>query len=223
MPFDFAVVAEAVPVLLRGLEVTAIVSAIGIPLGALAGTLAAYAVQSRSRVLAGLARGYVAMVRNVPYLILVYLSFFGLPKLGVPASAMAVAIGCTALYTGGYFCELLRAALQSVPRGQSGAAQSLGMSRWQVQRYIVAPQLLGFLIPPTTGLVIMMFKDSAIFSVMSLPEMTYQSNLLTANTFAYTEILAATAAIYWASSVLLAAAGRSLEHLARRRWLSPQT
>ncbi|MBB6592553.1 amino acid ABC transporter permease [Ralstonia solanacearum] len=223
MPFDFAVVAEAVPVLLRGLEVTAIVSAIGIPLGALAGTLAAYAVQSRSRVLAGLARGYVAMVRNVPYLILVYLSFFGLPKLGVPASAMAVAIGCTALYTGGYFCEILRAALQSVPRGQSGAAQSLGMSRWQVQRYIVAPQLLGFLIPPTTGLVIMMFKDSAIFSVMSLPEMTYQSNLLTANTFAYTEILAATAAIYWASSVLLAAAGRSLEHLARRRWLSPQT
>ncbi len=223
MPFDFAVVAEAVPVLLRGLEVTAIVSAIGIPLGALAGTLAAYAVQSRSRVLAGLARGYVAMVRNVPYLIMVYLSFFGLPKLGVPASAMAVAIGCTALYTGGYFCEILRAALQSVPRGQSGAAQSLGMSRWQVQRYIVAPQLLGFLIPPTTGLVIMMFKDSAIFSVMSLPEMTYQSNLLTANTFAYTEILAATAAIYWASSVLLAAAGRSLEHLARRRWLSPQT
>ncbi len=223
MPFDFAVVAEAVPVLLRGLEVTAIVSVIGIPLGGLAGTLAAYAVQSRSRVLAGLARGYVAMVRNVPYLILVYLSFFGLPKLGVPASAMAVAIGCTALYTGGYFCEILRAALHSVPRGQSGAALSLGMSRWQVQRYVVAPQLLGFLIPPTTGLVIMMFKDSAIFSVMSLPEMTYQSNLLTANTFAYTEILAATAAIYWASSVLLAAAGRSLEHLARRRWLSPQT
>ncbi len=223
MPFDFAVVAEAVPVLLHGLEVTAIVSVIGIPLGGLAGTLAAYAVQSRSRVLAGLARGYVAMVRNVPYLILVYLSFFGLPKLGVPASAMAVAIGCTALYTGGYFCEILRAALHSVPRGQSGAALSLGMSRWQVQRYIVAPQLLGFLIPPTTSLVIMMFKDSAIFSVMSLPEMTYQSNLLTANTFAYTEILAATAAIYWASSVLLAAAGRSLEHLARRRWLSPQT
>ncbi len=95
MPFDFAVVAEAVPVLLRGLEVTAIVSVIGIPLGGLAGTLAAYAVQSRSRVLAGLARGYVAMVRNVPYLILVYLSFFGLPKLGVPASAMAVAIGCS--------------------------------------------------------------------------------------------------------------------------------
>ncbi|MBB6583633.1 amino acid ABC transporter permease [Ralstonia solanacearum] len=223
MPFDFAVVTEAVPVLLHGLEVTAIVSVIGIPLGGLAGTLAAYAVQSRSRVLAGLARGYVAMVRNVPYLILVYLSFFGLPKLGVPASAMAVAIGCTALYTGGYFCEILRAALHSVPRGQSGAALSLGMSRWQVQRYIVAPQLLGFLIPPTTSLVIMMFKDSAIFSVMSLPEMTYQSNLLTANTFAYTEILAATAAIYWASSVLLAAAGRSLEHLARRRWLSPQT
>lgn len=209
--------------LLRGLKVTAVVSAIGIPLGVLAGALAAYASRLRSLAPACLARSYVATVRNVPYLILVYLSFFGLPKLGVAASAMAVAIGCTALYTGGYFCEILRAALHSVPRGQSGAALSLGMSRWQVQRYIVGPQLLGFLIPPTTSLVIMMFKDSAIFSVMSLPEMTYQSNLLTANTFAYTEILAATAAIYWLTSVLLAAAGRSLEHLARRRWLSPQT
>ena len=132
-------------------------------------------------------------------------------------AAMSVAIGRTAFYTGGYFCEVLRAALKSVPRGQSSAALSLGMTYWQTQRHIVVPQLFGFLIPPTTSLVIMMFKDSAIFSVMSLPEMTYQSNLLTANTFAYLEVLGTTALLYWVCSVLMAGAGRRLETLVRRK------
>ena len=216
MPIDFSLVGQAIPVLLKGLRITALVSLIGIPLGMLIGTAAAYAAQSRTP-LRPLALAYVELVRNIPYLILVYLAFFGLPKLGVPASAMSVAIGCTAFYTGGYFCEVLRAALQSVPRGQTGAALSLGMTYWQTQRHIVVPQLFGYLIPPTTSLVIMMFKDSAIFSVMSLPEMTYQSNLLTANTFAYLEVLGTTALIYWLCSVAMAGAGRRLETRARRR------
>jgi polar amino acid transport system permease protein len=216
MAIDFSVVREAVPPLLEGLRITALVSVIGIPIGIVAGIVAAYAAQSRT-FLRPVALGYVELVRNIPYLILVYLSFFGLPKLGVTASAMQVAIGCTAFYTGGYFCEILRAALRSVPRGQTHAAFSLGMTFWQAQRLVIAPQLFGFITPPTTSLVIMMFKDSAIFSVMSLPEMTYQSNLLTANTFAYVEVLGTTALIYWLCSVLLAGVGRRLESVIGRR------
>jgi len=216
MVIDFGIVKDAVPVLLEGLRVSALVSAIGIPLGILIGIVAAYATQSRT-LLKPVALAYVELVRNIPYLILVYLSFFGLPKLGVGASAMTVAVGCTAFYTGGYFCEILRAALRSVARGQTHAALSLGMTYWQTQRHIIAPQLFGFLVPPTTSLVIMMFKDSAIFSVMSLPEMTYQSNLLTANTFAYVEVLGTTALLYWASSVVLASVGRRLETVIGRR------
>src|SRR3546814_15445753 len=92
-------------------------------------------------------------------------------------SAFYVAIGATAFYTGGYFCEVMRAALHSVPKGQLQASRSLGMKAWAVQRHIVIPQLLSFLIPPTTSLVIMMFKDTAIFSVVTLPELTYQSTI----------------------------------------------
>ncbi|MCE4062231.1 amino acid ABC transporter permease [Pandoraea sputorum] len=220
MVIDFSIVREAIPVLLEGLRVTALVSLAGIPIGIVIGIAAAYAAQSRT-LLRPIALGYVELVRNIPYLILVYLSFFGLPKLGVSASAMTVAVGCTAFYTGGYFCEILRAALRSVARGQTHAALSLGMTYWQTQRHIIAPQLFGFLIPPTTSLVIMMFKDSAIFSVMSLPEMTYQSNLLTANTFAYVEVLGTTALIYWLSSVLLAGVGRRLETVVGRRTRTP--
>lgn len=217
MSIDFDIVRQVLPVLWKGLKVTALVSSIGIPAGMLLGTVAAYMADSRHRLLRALALGYVEFVRNVPFLILVYLSFFGLPKLGLLASAFYIAIGTTAFYTGGYFCEILRAAIRSVPKGQLRAAMSLGMNVWDVQRLIVIPQIFGYLIPPTVSLAIMMFKDSAVFSVMSLPELTYQSNLMTADTFAYLEVLGVTALIYWGSSVLMETAGHFMENKVRRR------
>ncbi len=216
MSIDFDIVNQAMPALLKGLRMTATVSAIGIPLGIVAGTVAAYMADSSHRMLRALALGYVELVRNIPFLILVYLSFFGLPKLGLLASAFSIAIGATAFYTGGYFCEILRAAFRSLAKGQLRAALSLGMSGWQVQRYVVVPQIFGFLIPPTVSLTIMMFKDTAVFSVMSLPELTYQSNLMTADTFAYLEVLGTTALIYWGASVVMEAFGRAMEARVRR-------
>lgn len=216
MSIDFDVVRQILPALWSGLKVTALVSSTGIASGLLLGTLAAYMADSTHRLLRAFALAYVELVRNVPFLILVYLCFFGLPKLGLQAAAISIAIGATAFYTGGYFCEILRAAIRSVPKGQLRAAMSLGMTPWNVQRLIVIPQIFGFLIPPTVSLTIMMFKDSAVFSVMSLPELTYQSNLQTADTFAYLEVLGVTAAIYWGCSVFMEATGHFLEKKVRR-------
>ncbi|WP_434665611.1 amino acid ABC transporter permease [Paraburkholderia sp. A3BS-1L] len=217
MHIDFDIVVSGIPVLLHGLKITALVSAIGIPLGGVVGTIVAYMADARRWWLRTPALAYIDLVRNIPFLIIVYLGYFGLPKLGVQASTMMVAVGTMAFYTGGYFCEILRAAFHSVPRGQVRAAQSLGMRPWQVQRFVVVPQIFGFVTPPATSLVIMMFKDTAIFSVMSLPELTYQSNLLTADTFAYVEVLGTTAIFYWACSVLLDVCGSAIE-LRAQRW-----
>ncbi|MDE2289853.1 MAG: amino acid ABC transporter permease [Burkholderiales bacterium] len=216
MSIDFNVVEQSVPVLLQGLKLTALVSLIGIPAGAVAGTVAAYMADAKWWGQRALALAYVDLVRNVPFLIIVYLAYFGLPKLGAHLSAFAVAVGTMIFYTGGYFCEILRAAFHSVPRGQVRAAQSLGLRGWQVQRYVVVPQIFGFITPPATSLTIMMFKDTAIFSVISLPELTYQSNLMTADTFAYVEVLGTTALIYWVCSVLLDVCGHAIEARVRR-------
>jgi polar amino acid transport system permease protein len=216
MAIDFSVVEASVQPLLKGLAVTAHVCVLGIPVGIAAGTVAAYCRAAPSRAVRALASAYVEIVRNVPFLILVYLSFFGLPKLGIALSAFAIGVIATAFYTGGYFCEILRAALASLPRGQLQAARSLGLSAWHTQRYVVLPQIFGFLAPATTSLTIMMFKDTSVFSVMSLAELTYQSNLLTADTFAYVEVLGTTALIYWACSVLLDIAGQWSERYATR-------
>ena len=219
MAIDFSVVRESIPQLLEGLKVTAQVCGIGIPLGLVLGAIVAYLSLSTRpwwRPLRALSFAYVEVVRNVPFLILVYLSFFGLPKLGFLVPAFAIGVGATAFYTGGYFAEILRGALLSLSHGQAQAARSLGLSEFAVQRHIVWPQIAGYLAPPTTSLVIMMFKDSSIFSVMSLTEMTYHSNLLTADTFAYVEVLGTTALIYWACSVLLDIVGQWSERCATR-------
>ncbi|MGY6273523.1 amino acid ABC transporter permease [Achromobacter denitrificans] len=216
MPIDLDIIREALPVLAKGLQMTLLVSAIGIPAGILAGALFAYLGEGRNRLLRLAAKTYVELVRNIPFLIVIYLSYFGLPKLGLRLSAFQVALAATAFYTGGYFCEVMRAALHSVPKGQIQASRSLGMSPWTTQIHIVLPQLLPFLIPPTTSLVIMMFKDTAIFSVVALSELTYQSNLLTSESFAYVEILGTAALIYWLCSLVLDSAGQLLERRATR-------
>jgi polar amino acid transport system permease protein len=216
MSIDLTVVESSILPLLRGLEVTVQVCVLGIPLGFVAGTIAAYFRASTWRVLQAIALVYVEIVRNVPFLILVYLSFFGLPKIGIAMPAFAIGVAATAFYTGGYFCEILRAAFGSLAHGQVQAARSLGLSGLQVQRHIVLPQIFGYLAPATTSLTIMMFKDTSIFSVMSLTELTYQSNLLTADTFAYVEVLGSTALIYWLCSVLLDIAGQWSERYATR-------
>ncbi|MGN4152993.1 amino acid ABC transporter permease [Burkholderia gladioli] len=216
MSIDVSIVTASIGPLLEGLKVTVQVCVLGIPLGIAAGTLAAYCRAMPSRLLRALSLAYVEIVRNVPFLILVYLSFFGLPKLGLRVPAFAIGVAATAFYTGGYFCEILRAALASLSHGQVQAARSLGLNAFQVQRHVVLPQIFGFLAPATTSLTIMMFKDSSIFSVMSLAEMTYQSNLLTADTFAYVEVLGTTALIYWSCSVLLDIAGQWAERAATR-------
>lgn len=213
---DTAVIAEALPILLKGLKVTVQVAEIGIPLGLAAGTAIAYMTLVGNSLLKGLARGYIECVRNIPFLIIVYFSYFGLPKTGVALDAFQVAVLATAFYTAGYFSELMRAAILSVPKGQMQASIALGMGYWTAQRKIIFPQLLGFLIPPTTSLVIMMFKDTAIFSVITLPELTYQSNVEVSNSFAYVEILGTTALIYWASSWVIDLTGNMLNRYALR-------
>jgi polar amino acid transport system permease protein len=216
MSIDFAVVESSILPLLKGLKVTAQVCVLGIPLGLMLGTMAAYFRACSSRLLQASALAYVEIVRNVPFLILVYLAFFGLPKLGIAMPAFAIGVAATAFYTGGYFCEILRAALGSLAHGQVQAARSLGLSGLQVQRHVVLPQIFGYLAPATTSLTIMMFKDSSIFSVVSITELTYQSNLLTADTFAYVEVLGTTALIYWLCSVLIDVAGQWSERYATR-------
>ena len=129
MSIDTDVIVQALPLLLKGLKVTAAVSLVGITIGLVIGAVAAYMADSAIWVFKAVARAYVECVRNIPFLILVYLAFFGLPKLGLHFSAHAIGIGASAFYTGGYFCEIARAALRRRVTPRSSSSGSCGRPR----------------------------------------------------------------------------------------------
>lgn len=211
MALDIDVIVHSLPALIDGLWATAVVMGAGFPVGLILGIVTAYAAQSASGAIRRAALLYVELVRNVPFLIIVYLGFFGLPKLGITISAFAVGTGAIVFCTGGYFCEIMRAGLRSVPEAQRQAARSLGMSSMQTQRYVVMPQLWPLVAPAGTNLAIQMVKDSSVFSVMSMAELTFQSQVLTADTFAYVEIFGTTAFLYWCANQVLDMSGQLIE------------
>lgn len=216
MLVDFEIINDSFPILLSGLKVTFLVSFIGIPIGILIGAILAYLSEGKRFALKIFANAYVEVVRNVPFLIIVYMSYFGLPRIGISLSDFSVGIVTVSFYTGGYFCEVMRASLHSVPKGQSQAATSLGMKPAAIQWFIIIPQLLSFLLPPTVSLIIMMFKETSILSVVALKELTYQGNLLSSTTFAYVEVFGMVAFMYWICTLLIDVAGNYFEQRADR-------
>lgn len=188
---------------------------------------------------------YVNILRNTPPLVLLFLvyffagSFFAEPFLAVEdrlAAAprwcqeacamfvappgqldrMAAAVLTLGLYSGAYVAEIVRGAIESVDKGQWDAAASLGMSESQQMRWIVAPQAFRIMIPPLTGQCISVFKETALASVISLPELTFQSLEVMAVSRMTFELWLATAALYLLISCLWAQIGRWLEK--RRRY-----
>lgn len=186
--------------LLRGLATTL---RLGLWSGLLAllvgGLMGVWTARSKGwRVFPGMA--LITVLRNTPPLILLFLLYFfaservlsGLDDAvrTLPHSAqevfallfapvgqvdrMAAAVLTLGVYEGAYVAEIVRAGLQSLPRSQWDAAAALGFSRWQRLRLVVGPQALPLMIPPLAGQCVSIFKDSALASLISVPELTFQ-------------------------------------------------
>src|SRR3712207_4649035 len=138
---------------------------------------------------------YVETFRNIPLLVLLFISFAGLRRAGVDISAWVAGTVSLGLYTAAYVAEALRSGVFSVSRGQIEAARSLGYSYVQTQRRIVFPQAFRTVISPLGSLIIAMIKNSAIIgvSLLALPELLKQARTVQARTFETTEVF------FWAA------------------------
>jgi len=185
------------------------------------------------------ARIYVEGVRNMPPLVLIFLFYYFvsdqlLPSTAVedfvlarspafqgivstlfdsPArlSAFLAAVLTLALYEGAYITEIVRAGVQSIERGQWEAGQALGLTRWQQLRRVIGPQALARTLPPLAGQFISTIKDSAIVSVISIRELTFQGQELMAATFLTFEVWITVLVLYFLVCMPLSAAARKLE------------
>ena len=149
-----------------------------------------------------LTRVYLEVIRNTPLLVQVYLIYFVIgPILGLGRFASAVMALC--LFEGSYMSEIFRAGIVSLHKGQWEAAYSLGLSPFDTYRDVILPQAVRRILPPLTGEVISLIKNTSLVSLVSLSDLALQARVIAADTFLTFEVWFATAAIYLAITVPL--------------------
>jgi polar amino acid transport system permease protein len=202
--FDFSFLAEYWPELLRGLWLTIRLSVITIVLGFLVGTVLAIG-RTSSRVWLKRACGvYVEVVRNTPLLVQMFLIYFGLASIGLRLSADFCAILSVVINISAYTCEIMRAGIESIRKGQLEAAECLGLNRFQSLLMIILPPATERVYPALTSQFILIMLTTSVVSQISAEELTSIASRIDSITFRSFEIYLIVAALY----IALAAAVR---------------
>jgi glutamine transport system permease protein len=181
----------------------------GFLLGALAGVTRAYA----PRALATIALIYVAVIRGTPIVVQVMFIYFALPLIarGLRIDAELAAIITLMVNSGAYIAEIVRGALLSVQKGLKEAGQAMGLPFHKILLHIIGPVALRRMIPPLGNQCIISLKDSSLFIVIGVAELTRQGQEIMASNFRAVEIWSAVAIIYLILTGLMAVALRIAE------------
>ncbi|WP_395457062.1 amino acid ABC transporter permease [Azospirillum melinis] len=196
--FDFALVVETFPILMRGFVVTLELWLPSLAIGLAAGLVLALARLSRSRMLRGGSLVYIELFRDTPVLIQLIWFYYAFPILiGLQLSPFTAALLALALNTSAYGAEIFRGGIQSIARGQWEGAKALGMRHADVLRRIVLPQVFKLMLPAFTNRAVEVAKMSSLASVLSVHELMYQGRLLSSTYYRPFEILTTVAVVYF--------------------------
>ena len=206
------------PPLLQGLGVTLRITAgaalLAIPLALVAGL----ARMSRWPVLAWVAACYVEIFRGTSALVQLFWVYYVLPLFGVSLPAITAGILVLGMNAGAYGAEVVRGAVQGVPRGQREAALALNLTPAHTLRRIVLPQAVAAMLPPAGNLFIELLKNTALVSLITIGDLTFRAQLLRADTLRTFEIFSLVLLLYFAVALCITAAIRWLERrLLRKR------
>jgi glutamate/aspartate transport system permease protein len=178
--FDFSVIVSSLPYLFgQGMVFTVTLTALAAVGGVIIGTLLAMARLSGVPGLTQLAKGYVELCRSLPLVLVIFWFYFLVPYIGayVTGSSTPIQVGAfpSALITfmafeAAYFSEIMRAGIQSIPKGQTAAAQALGMNYWQTMGNVVLPQAFRNMLPLLLTQTIVLFQDTSLVYVLSLTD-----------------------------------------------------
>ena len=173
--WNWPVLRDSLPLLLRGLGVTVMLGGASIAIG-FAGGLALCLVRLYAApVLRSAARAYIDVLRSIPILVLLVLVYYALPFVGIRLSSFAAATTALSMVSCAYTAEILRAGIEAIPKGQSEAAAALGLGFLDTLRDVILPQALRIVVPPLTSNCINVLKDTALASVVAMPELLKQA------------------------------------------------
>lgn len=214
MDINIQPILQSWPFLLKALMMTIFVSALstllGFIIGTIVGTLRTYGGKAANLIL-GL---YVDSMRAIPLLVILVWTFFAFPLLiGQSINAVTAGIVGLGLHLGAYVSETIRAGLTSVRRNQMQAALALGMSPFQAIKTIILPQAVIRMLPALGSLFVIAIKDSAIASVIAVPELLRQTQIVAGKTFRPFELYTAAMLCYF---ILCYPMARGIDRLYRR-------
>ena len=173
--FNLDVLRRSLPLLMRGLWTTVLLGVVSIVLGLALGLAMVMLRLYAATPVRWLAVGYINLFRALPLLVLLVLIYYALPFLGVRLSSFAAAAAALSLVSGAYAAEIFRAGIEAVPRGQFEASAALGLRPWRVMEFVVLPQAIRIVVPPLTSNGINVLKDTALASVVAMPDLLKQA------------------------------------------------
>ncbi len=199
------------PTLLKGALVTIGISLLSMMLAVCLGLGLALMRLYGNKWLQKISTAYIEIYRGTPLLIQLYILYYGLPNVGITLSALAAAVLGLGMNYAAYEAEIYRAGIQAIPKGQTEAALSLGMSRRLALRRVILPQALRVALPSITNDFIALFKDSSLVSVIALVELTKSYSILAAASMNFFQLGIITALLYFGMSYPLSLYARRLE------------
>ena len=214
--------------ILSGLINTIVLWLVGSAFGAVIGFLIAVARRYGPRPLDLLLMGYVEVIRGTPFLIQAYLLYFGGPYLcaGFGETSVCLTLDPFAagllglsIYGSAYYSELFRTGFDAIPRGHIEAATTVGLDRLQTLRRIILPEMTMLVLPSMVNMTILMLKETAVLSIISVKELKFQVDIIGNRDYAFVESFTILALVYWALVEICGALGRAAEaRLSRYRF-----
>ncbi|MBD2184214.1 ABC transporter permease subunit [Planktothrix sp. FACHB-1355] len=217
-----AIILSALPTLLKGVVVTLYLTILCGILGMIGGSLIGIARLSPATPLRWATIAYIDFLRGTPLLVQILMIYFGIPTLlqgfGIQfsLSPFVAAVTALSLNSAAYIAEIVRGGIQSIEKGQTEAAQSLGLGAVETMRYVIFPQALRRMLPPLANEFITLLKDTSLASVIGYQELLQEGRLIIANNYRSFEIFATVAVIYLALTLLSSRAFGFLE-----TWMNP--
>ena len=207
MHLDFDVIGRSLPFLWKGFLYTVQLTAIASLGGLFFGTLLALARLSASKVLSNVAAGYVNLMRSIPLVLVLFWFFFLMPQVlqmiiggerPPQIGAERTAIITFIMFEAAYFCEIMRAGIQSIPKGQVNSAYALGLTYGQAMRLVILPQAFRNMIPVLLTQTIILFQDTSLVYAIGAKDLLKAAEIAGKNYNRPIEMYLFSAVIYFA-------------------------
>jgi polar amino acid transport system permease protein len=209
--WDWEYAFEVLPTLLGGFKLTLLATFLAFSLALTIGLVLALLQRSGRWMVSLPTYGATEFVRRTPELVQLYFLFYVLPDYGLTLPALMAGVIGLGLHYSTYVSEIYRAGIESVPRGQWDAALSLDLPRWRVWRSIILPQAIPGILPALGNIAILLFKQTALLSAITVEEVLNVAQQIGSETFFYVEPLTIAGALYFVVSYTSSLGVRALE------------